>query len=276
MALCARFAKHWDRNVAFCRLFICSWALGWGQTVQKVCNCGQICASWNKWSLSRKLLEKHETCWNFLLCGLDYTVYTRYKCLRPGRNDFLSLQGMKKSVFLVYFDPCSNKSTSSFLFLQCGNLNICFEHNIIDNWSFLNSLSNLLILPNLVSCWNFEFNKRADNHTMGDRRVDTHTYLDVNTEPFSGWDPVRLLTPGGRTPLWGERGRIFCPPLTKGFIYFSTAWLSFFFCASSHLLDVVTFEPWGLNHISFTKYFYNFSWFFTKFPFLSVFSYSCF
>ena len=26
--------------------------------------------------------------------------HTRYKCLQPRRNDFLSLQGMKKSVFL--------------------------------------------------------------------------------------------------------------------------------------------------------------------------------
>ena len=140
---------------------------------------------------------------------------------------------MKKSVFLVYFDPCSNKSTSSFLFLQCGNLNICFEHNIIDNWSFLNSLSNLLILPNLVSCWNFEFNKRAGNHTMGDRRVDTDTYLDVNTEPFSGWDPVRLLTPGGRTPLWGE-GESFLSSSDKGlYLLFDSLAVFFLLCFKS-------------------------------------------
>ena len=129
-------------------------------------------------------------------------------------------------------------SNLNFLFLQCGNLNVCIGHNIIDNWRFFKF--NVQLAHFTKSCLLLDFQQKGQ---WGDQRVATHTYLDVNTEPFSGWDPVRLLTPGGRTPLWGEGESFFCPPPTKGFIYFSTAWLSFFFCASSHLLDVVTFEP---------------------------------
>ena len=108
MALCARFAKHWDRNVAFCRLFICSWALGWGQTVQKVCNCGEICASWSNWN-KRASVEKHETCWNFLLYGLDPRIkHDTSVCNRCVMTSYLC-KGWKNLCFCVYFDPCSNK-----------------------------------------------------------------------------------------------------------------------------------------------------------------------
>ena len=122
-------------------------------------------------------------------------------------------------------------SNLNFLFLKCGNLNVCIGHNIIDNWRFFLYKLIVQLAHFTKSCLLLNFQQKGQ---WGDRRVGTDTYLDVNTEPFSGWDPVRLLTPGGSTPLWGERGEVFLSSSDKGlYLLFDSLAVFFLLCFES-------------------------------------------
>ena len=98
------------------------------------------------------------------------------------------------------------------------------------------------------------------------------TYLSVNTAPLSdvGWR-VRLHPQGrNRDTILGE-SLLSSPLFYRGFMNFSTALLSCFFCYECHLFLRSLLSPLGLITCTFWNYFYNFSWFLTKFPFLPLF-----